>query len=132
MEGLYKKKKVRTGVNIVPLVDVLIVLIFFFLMTMQFRDQTMLDITPPEMETAEHQRLSDNVVIAVDKDGGIFYNEEATDIHALEGSLEKLATDKPSTPVLLLADQESALKYMTSVIDLSRKVGLKQLRLQVQ
>ena len=43
------------GVNIVPLVDVLIVLIFFFLITMQFRDHQRVEITPPKMEAQAGQ-----------------------------------------------------------------------------
>ena len=68
------KRRRRTEINIVPLVDVLIVLIFFFLMTMQFKTLSVLNITPPKLETAGKQKDYDVIQIAIDESGTLFYN----------------------------------------------------------
>lgn len=131
-EPLYKKRKPKNFVNIVPLVDVLIVLIFFFLMSMQFRNETMLDIMPPEMETAGQEKIGEPTVISVNKEGEYFFNNTLNTREELLRNLNELGKEAPARPILLLADEESALKHMTTVIDFSRKAGLEQVRLQVR
>ena len=56
-------------VNIVPLVDVLTVLLFFFIVTMQFKQFKVLNITMPEIRTAGINQLDEQIVIAIDEIG---------------------------------------------------------------
>ena len=58
MDILASRPKRKAEVNIVPLVDVLTVLIFFFLLTMQFKEIYAVDITPPKMESSSLLRKS--------------------------------------------------------------------------
>lgn len=130
--SLYKKRKSKSIINIVPLVDVLIVLIFFFLMTMQFRHYNMLDITPPTMETAGKNANAENIVIAINKEGTFFFNDKLIDSKSLELSMLDFHKKHSVSSLLLVVDEETPLKYMTEVIDLSRKTGLENVRLQVR
>ncbi len=52
MSVIPKRRRRKAEINIVPLVDVLVVLIFFFLVSMQFRNLTLLNLTLPKIETA--------------------------------------------------------------------------------
>lgn len=122
----------RTVINIVPLIDVLIVLIFFILMTMQFRDLHTLDITPPKMETAGQTEAVESISVAINPAGNLFFNDAQVTEKELEEFLLKAAETNKHQSVLVLADQETALKYMTSVMDASRKAGLEKVRLQVK
>lgn len=117
-------------VNIVPLVDVLMVLIFFFMMTMQFREERVLNINLPEIETAGENRVTEILAIAVDASGGLFLNNQPVDEAALATALELQGTLQRNRPVLIVADEEAALKRVTRIIDLCREAGLENFRLQ--
>jgi biopolymer transport protein ExbD len=128
--SLIHRRRQRPTINIVPLVDVLTVLLFFFLVTMQFRQVTALNITAPEIETAGKNKIDEQVVLAVDAEGAFFLNDQRLEAEALDAALRVAGEVTPDIPVLLMADEEAPLKHVTEVMDLCRKNRLNKIRLQ--
>ena len=124
------RKTRKVTINIVPLVDVLIVLIFFFLMTMQFRNISTLNLTLPKIETAGQNRFDKNLIIEIAKDGAFLVNGQPMELEELDPSLRHLRPLGEEITVLIRADEESLLKYLTDIMDACRKNGLNKIRLQ--
>ena len=124
------RKSRKVTINIVPLVDVLIVLIFFFLMTMQFRNISTLNLTLPKIETAGQNRFDRNIIIEIAKDGAFLVNGQPMEMDQLDPSLRSLKPLSEDITVLIRADEESLLKYLTDIMDTCRKNGLNKIRLQ--
>lgn len=127
-----KKHRRKAEINIVPLIDVLIVLIFFFLMTMQFRDMNVLNITPPKMETAGKSTQTEQIVIAISKEGVFKVNGEDTTEDAIPDILQQASQQDPKPAILLMADEDVPLKHVTFIMDESRKVKMDKVRLQAR
>lgn len=125
-----KRRQRKPYVNIVPLVDVLTVLLFFFIVTMQFKQYKVLNITMPEIKTAGVNQVDDQIIIAIDESGGIFYNGIAVTTKQLSESLVATNQVKADFSVLIMADEETELKVITEVMDLCRNNQLNQIRLQ--
>lgn len=125
-----RRQRRKVEINIVPLVDVLIVLIFFFLVSMQFRHMKTLNITMPRIESAGENRLVEQIEIAIDPEGRLFLNGTEHSKNQLEQALRLAASISPNTPVVLMADEESALRHTALVMDLCRRSGLEKIRLQ--
>jgi biopolymer transport protein ExbD len=130
--SLIQRRRQRPTINIVPLVDVLTVLLFFFLVTMQFRQVSALNILAPEIETAGKNKIDESIVIAVDKEGAFYLNDQSLDSTALATALKIAGELTPELPVLLLADEDAPLKHVTEVMDLCRKHQLNKIRLQAR
>jgi biopolymer transport protein ExbD len=130
MNVLPRRNRRKVEINIVPLVDVLIVLIFFFLVSMQFRHLKTLNITMPHIETAGENRLVEQIEIAIAPDGAFFFNGTPHTLAQLEKALQLAASVSRSVPVVLMADEDSSLRYTTQVMDLARRFGLEKIRLQ--
>ena len=128
--SLLQRRRQGPTINIVPLVDVLTVLLFFFLVTMQFRQVTALNITAPEIETAGKNKIDEQVILAVDAEGAFFLNDQRLEKEALDAALRIAGEVTPEIPVLLMADEEAPLKHVTEVMDLCRKNRLNKIRLQ--
>ena len=124
------RKSRKVTINIVPLVDVLIVLIFFFLMTMQFRNISTLNLTLPKIETAGQNRFDRNIIIEIARDGAFLVNGQPMEMNQLDPSLRALKPLSEDITVLIRADEESLLKYLTDIMDTCRKNGLNKIRLQ--
>ena len=125
----YRRRR-RPTINIVPLVDVLTVLLFFFLVTMQFKQVSTLNITMPKIETAGENEIEERIVIAVSPEGEFYLNDRVVEKAMLEATV-KLAGDlTPEIPVLLIADEEVPLKFVTEVMDICRSHQLNKIRLQ--
>jgi len=124
------RKKRRAEINIVPLVDVLMVLIFFFLMTMQFRDQRVLNLELPEIETAGSSEARGDLRLIVDREGNFLLNEQPVDAEQLQAALRVAGEADPDRKVLLAAHEETPLRIVTQVMDWSRQANLNAIRIQ--
>jgi biopolymer transport protein ExbD len=130
-EDLRLSRPRRTpAINIVPLVDVLTVLLFFFLVTMQFKQLSTLNITVPEVETAGENEIAENIVIAISPEGEFFLNDRPLDLSELSEAMRLAGELTPDLPVLLIADEEVPLKRVTEVMDICRSNQLNKIRLQ--
>ena len=128
--SLLTRKRKRPRIDVVPLIDVLMVLIVFFLVTMQFKNLRALNVRMPKIETAGSNQLSNEIVLSVDRDGNYFLNNQPVTEEVLRGALRTAANLPEKQKVLLVADEEVALKQVTRLIDLCRENGLDDFRLQ--
>ena len=124
-------KRNRTPrIDIVPLVDVLMVLIIFFLVTMQFQDLRALNVKLPRIDTAGSNFIKGQLVITVSKDGNFGFNGNESNKDEINSVMLRIAKFSPDVQVLIAADEESPLKFVTEVVDLCRESGLENFRLQ--
>lgn len=130
MSSLYQRRRKRPEMNLLPLIDVLVMLIFFAFVTMQFRSASTLNITLPKVETAGKNEFKGTVTIAVDNDGVISFNGQIVTEEEIEGLLEQVREVDRDIPVLIAADEETPLKTVAFLMDACRKAGLNKFSLQ--
>jgi biopolymer transport protein ExbD len=129
MSSLRKKRK-KHGINILPLLDVLTVILFFFLMTMQFRQTRTLNLLLPEIQTAGTNQMTDKIVLAVDKEGKLHFNNEPVPSAEFTQLLETAARITTASPILIHADEDTPLKQITWIMDQCREKGFRKIRIQ--
>ena len=130
MSLLAHKKRRRPELNLVPLIDVLVMLIFFAFVTMQFKSAATLNITLPKVETAGKNEFRGNVTIAIDKDGKLTFNGKPCSDADLVTLLQQVKNVDKDIPVLIRSDEKATLDRLTFVWDACRKVGLNKHSLQ--
>jgi biopolymer transport protein ExbD len=130
MSGLRAGRRKRPELNLVPLIDVLVMLIFFAFVTMQFKSAATLNITLPKVETAGKNEFKGTVTLGIDKDGVISFNGQNVQDDQLQGLLEQVKNIDRDIPVLIKADEITQLKKLTFVMDACRKAGLNKFSLQ--
>ncbi len=134
MSGLYQKRRKRAEMNLVPLIDVLVMLIFFAFVTMQFRSVATMNLTLPKVETAGKSELKDSVTITITKEGGYTFQSGARSATVTVADLEKLVNEiggmTKDITVLIRSDENTPLRYITEAMDICRKNGLNKIRLQ--
>jgi biopolymer transport protein ExbD len=130
MSGLYQKRRKRPELNLVPLIDVLVMLIFFAFVTMQFKSAATLNITLPKVETAGKNDFKGTVTIAIDKTGELSFNGKIVTDEQLLALLEQVRNVDKDIPVLIKADETTQLKKLAFVMDACRKSGLNKFSLQ--
>ncbi|MGJ8649716.1 MAG: ExbD/TolR family protein [Opitutaceae bacterium] len=128
--SLVNRRRRQPTINIVPLVDVLTVLLFFFLVTMQFKQVSTLNITVPKIETAGKNDIKEQIVIAISPEGEVFLNDRSVAINELKAAMQIAGRTTPDMPVLLIADEDVPLKHVTEVMDVCRGNQLNKIRLQ--
>jgi biopolymer transport protein ExbD len=130
MNALYPKRRKRPELNLVPLIDVLVMLVFFAFVTMQFKSASTLNITLPKVETAGKNEFRGNVTISIDKDGSLTFNGKVVSDAQLPALLQEVKKLDKDIPVLIRSDEKATLDRLTFVWDACRKAGLNKHSLQ--
>jgi biopolymer transport protein ExbD len=117
-------------VDVIPLIDVLMVLILFFLTSMQFQEVRALNVTLPKIDSAGSNKITNKLIVSVSKEGEYYLNGNKDDLEEI-GKVFRSSAQLPRKPgVLVVADEDVPLKHVTKVVDLCRNSGLDDFRLQ--
>ena len=110
------EQEVMAAINTTPLVDVMLVLLIIFLITIPVVTQTIAVQLPKETNTAR-QTKPENIDISVNKDGDIFWNQQLVpDSDALFQRLSKIATMTPQPEVHIRGDGQARYESVGRVI----------------
>ena len=130
MSGLYRKKRKRPEMNLVPLIDVLVMLIFFAFVTMQFRTIATMNLTLPKVETAGKSELKESLTISLSKEGTVDVNGRPATMETLQEIVREIGRVSKEITVVIRSDENTPLRFVTQAMDTCRKQGLNKIRLQ--
>lgn len=132
MTLISEPKRRSPKIDVVPLIDVLMVLIIFFLVTMQFQDLRAINVKLPKIDSAGSNLLENELIVSIDKEGLFYLNGKPVAEEKII-SIFKMTSQLPDKPtVLVVADEEVPLKFVTRIVDLCRQNGLQDFRLQAR
>lgn len=130
MSSLLTRKRPKPSINVIPLMDVLTILIFFFLVSMQFKEMTTLNLTLPSIESAGKNELPNKIQISIDEEGSVFLENKEVQLDELKAVISELSDVSNNIPVLIRAHNLTPLETVTDVMDACRLNGLSKIRLQ--
>jgi biopolymer transport protein ExbD len=119
-------------INVIPLIDVMLTLLMFFVMTTTFVQHSSMKVTLPEASTSEQAREEQNLVILVDVDGRYYIdNNEVLNpgIETLKEAILRVAGDDRSRAVILRADAKSQHQAVITAMDALGQLGFDRLSL---
>jgi len=119
-----RKKHNHTHLNIAPLVDVVFLLLLFFMLTSHLMLEHAIKIKLPESKTAEAQRDAIKTIY-ISKDGGIYFMDKRVDLNNLQMAIKEGVKDIQIDFIRIKADRESDVGILVSVIDEVRLSGIK-------
>jgi len=132
MNQVFQKIRRKPKIDVVPLIDVLMVLIIFFLVTMQFQELRALNVKLPKIESAGSNLVRNELIISIKAKGETFVNGNKTDRNDLEKLIKTSSSLKKKPMVLVVADENVPLKFVTEVVDMCRLNKLEDFRLQAR
>lgn len=119
-------------INVISLIDVLLTLLMFFVLTTTFVQQSRLKVTLPEASSAATPAEADTLVVLIDREGHYFIgNNEVLDpgVDGLKKALSVLGGDDRQRPVLLRADGMTPNQAVVSAMDALGQLGFVNLRI---
>lgn len=112
-----------TGLNVTPLIDMVFILLIFFVVNSSFVKETGVEVDRPTAQTAERQDQA-GILIAVTKDGEVWIEQQQVDVRAVRGHVERLHVESPGASALILADKRSETGLVMQVLDQARLAGI--------
>jgi biopolymer transport protein ExbD len=113
-----------TGIDLAPMLDFVMNLLIFFIITTSFVKEAGITVTRPQALTAEHQE-SGNILIAIRPNGDIWMDKRQVNLQEVRPLIERLHVERPDDTVVLIADKESQTGQLTKVMDAVKLGGVK-------
>jgi biopolymer transport protein ExbD len=107
--------ELNSQINTTPLVDVMLVLLIIFLITIPVVIHN-ISLDLPKERNLPTQTKPENIVIAVDRDGNVFWNNQFVDDAQLFDRLKEIAVKKPQPEVHIRGDREARYEFVGRVV----------------
>jgi len=119
-----KAKKRFDEINVIPFIDIMLVLLVMVLTTATFIKQGVIPVELPSAKATDKKDTKKEVTVYVNAKGEMFFEKEKVDLATLEA---KLSTIAKTQTVILRSDKESKFQDFVSVMDILKKLGHEQL-----
>ena len=119
-------------VNLTPLIDVVFLLLIFFMVSTTFEHQSRIQVEVPEASAEPTTPESESLEIIVDAQGRYFIGDEQvvnTRLKTLKGAITKVLGDRTDMPVIVRADASSPHQSVVTVLDAASQLGLNRISL---
>ncbi|PHS32649.1 MAG: biopolymer transporter ExbD [Methylophaga sp.] len=110
-------------VNMTPLIDMVFILLIFFIVTTSFVKETGVDVSRPSAKTAVKKEKA-NILIAIKPNGEVWIDKRQIDRRAVRANVERLHAENPEGSVIIIADKESKTGLLIEVMDQARLAGV--------
>ena len=129
--NLPRRKQKDVGIEMGPLMDIVFILLIFFVVTSSFTRETGVDVTKPQAQSAS-QLEKENLLIAITREGTIHMNERQVDLASLQDILKQSLARAPDREAVVIADKESETGVLVQVIDMCNLAGVKKVSIAAQ
>jgi biopolymer transport protein ExbD len=121
----------ESQVDITPLIDIVFIMLIFFIVTATFVKETGIDVNKPDAPTAEVKKKA-NILIAIDANNNIWLDRRKIDIRSVIPNIKRLRSENPQGSVVIQADEESKNKMLVEVMDAARQAGVVNIALAAE
>jgi biopolymer transport protein ExbD len=122
------EEKEFSYINMVPFIDVMLVLLTIVLMTSTFVASGIIPVQLPKV-AGKYENAMRTKIIEIDRSGTIYYQGTSVDFSGLKGELSRMPKD---TPFLIRADRNLPLQNFVEVLDVIKTMGFQRVSLQTE
>ena len=116
-------RKEEAEINITPLLDVVFIMLIFFIVTTSFVREIGIEVNQPSNEPAKDQNIAELITVRISETGRIEIQGRTIDIRAVRANIESGLAGKPEASVVVVADRNSDAGLLIRVIDQARVAG---------
>ncbi len=129
MSKCKKSHKKFDSINVIPFIDIMLVLLVMVLTTATFIKQGVIPVDLPKSKGKETKETQKEITVYVRANGELYYEKEKVDLKTLEA---KLSTISKKQTVVLRSDKASKFQDFVSVMDILKRLGHEQLYIVTQ
>ena len=123
LNKILQEQEENEEINMTPMLDVVFILLIFFIVTASFVKEAGIDVNRPEAATAvKKQRAS--ILVAISDKGEIWINKRRVDPRSVQANIERLKAENPQGSVVIQADQKATTDVLIKVMDSARAAGV--------
>ena len=111
-------------INLTPMLDVVFIMLIFFIVTASFIKEAGLDVNRPDAPVTETKPEDANILVAITATDEIWIDRRLIDPRAVRANIELLHAENPKGSVVIQANKSSTNKMLVTVMDAARQAGV--------
>jgi biopolymer transport protein ExbD len=127
----YIRDSEGSEVDLTPMLDVVFIMLIFFIVTASFVKEAGIDVTRPDAATAERKERG-NILVAISANGEIWIDRRRVDPRAVRANIERLHAENPQGAVVIQADVDSTNGMLVQVMDAARLAGVESVSIAAE
>ncbi|WLQ16881.1 biopolymer transporter ExbD [Hahella aquimaris] len=130
-----RQSREELSVNVTPLIDVVFLLLIFFMVSTTFTKETHLAVELPKASGEASENLVDQIEVVINKDGQYTVNQRVlinSQIATLKRAVEQLSKGKNDLPFIVTADAKTPHEYVVRAMDVAGQLGYQKLSITTQ
>ncbi|MAT82660.1 MAG: biopolymer transporter ExbD [Gammaproteobacteria bacterium] len=121
----------ESDINLTPMLDVVFIMLIFFIVTATFIKQAGIDVLRPDADTAV-QKPTVSVLVAIGPNGDIWIDKKQVDESAVRAHIERIHAENPKGGLVVQADKQAKYEKLAAVLDAARAAGLTQVAISTE
>jgi biopolymer transport protein ExbD len=121
----------ETDIDITPMLDIVFIMLIFFIVTTSFVKESGVSVSRPSAETAVQLKGS-NILVAIRPNGEVWIDRRAIDVRAVRANIERLKAENPEGSVIIQADEYSNTGLLVRVMDQVRLAGISNISISAE
>lgn len=121
--SLVKPEAPSVEIDLTPMLDVVFIMLIFFIVTATFIKEPGVDVQRPDAQSSEFVQ-NQKILVAIAANGDIWINREQLKDHQVRAAIEQLHIENPQGAVVIQADKNSTAERVALVIDAAKRAGV--------
>jgi biopolymer transport protein ExbD len=127
-----KKQTQEATIDLTPMLDVVFIMLIFFIVTATFVKESGIDVIKPGVDDSIRELASKaSVLVAINADNQIYINQEALDVDSVGPKIELLLAENPKGTIVIQPDKESDVTVYAKVQDAISRAGAEKVIMAV-
>jgi biopolymer transport protein ExbD len=121
----------EADINLTPMLDVVFIMLIFFIVTATFIKQTGIDVRRPDALTAE-QKPTVSVLVAINDRGEIWIDKKRVPATSVRAEIERIHAENPKGGLVIQADRGAKYENLVTVLNAARGAGLSEVAISTE
>lgn len=131
MRGNRRREAAQSEVNMTPMLDVVFIMLIFFIVTASFVKEAGVDVIRPPAQTADPKDKG-NILIAITENGQVWIDRRQVDPRSLRANIERLHGENPNGAIVIQADRRSQNHLLVAVMDAAKAAGVNRVAIAAE
>jgi biopolymer transport protein ExbD len=121
---LESQEEEENEINLTPMLDVVFIMLIFFIVTASFVKEAGLDVNRPDAPVTESKPEDSNILVMITANNEIWIDRRLIDPRAVRANIERLHAENPDGSVVIQPNKKSTNKMLVIVMDAARQAGV--------
>ena len=127
--NLFSKEKKNIDINVAPLIDIVFLLLIFFMLASEFTDFKTIDMVSPNQSNKEINETKLPIIIELSENGIININNKEIEFNKLSITVDEMLVNKNINKVVISTPNETKVNILIKIVDIIRSLGIENIAL---